>query len=303
MKNSTNSTAGGNTNPPPEPQVEKNITQKRIRSWCFTFNNYTEEQVQELNSTLTQITQQFGYGREVAPTTGTPHLQGWIHLKEGKTFTALKKLFDTSISWRPMKGTIKQNISYCSKSNDYLEWPPKLDIKSKILTDKYQNIIWKDWQQKIIEICKDPADSRTIHWVYDPVGNQGKSFLTKYILCKHPNALLVGGAGKDIKCALSQHIKTLSETEEKEPTGREINIPIILIDIPRDWNGTLSYSTLEEIKNGAFFSGKYESGMCLMEGERTIIVFSNLPPKMNAYTNDRLNIIQISNQESQLGDF
>jgi hypothetical protein len=68
---------------------------KRPRSWQFTLIPYTEEQeahimkVSEENGSVLFC----GFGREVAPTTGTRHLQGAFYLKNGKTLSAAKKVF------------------------------------------------------------------------------------------------------------------------------------------------------------------------------------------------------------------
>ena len=43
------------------------------RKWCFTYSNY--ENVDELISIL-KLSSKYGFGYEIAPTTGTPHLQG-----------------------------------------------------------------------------------------------------------------------------------------------------------------------------------------------------------------------------------
>jgi len=60
------------------------------RNWIFVLNNYTpENEVQIQNMTCRYVQ----YGREVAPSTGTPHLQGLIMFKGAKTMSALSKQF------------------------------------------------------------------------------------------------------------------------------------------------------------------------------------------------------------------
>lgn len=51
------------------PEVQ--LDQIRGRSWCFTHNNYTEEDVLRYDSLKCE---RIVVGKEVAPTTGTPHL-------------------------------------------------------------------------------------------------------------------------------------------------------------------------------------------------------------------------------------
>ena len=61
-------------------------------------------------------------------------------------------------------------------------------------------------------------------------------------------------------------------------------------------------STLEKIKNGLFFSGKYDSIMVYMKKKPLVIVFANRPPNPEWYSEDRLALYEINrdNYEAQL---
>lgn len=51
----------------------------QFRRWCFTLNNYTVADLDRLNGMVKAGEARFlGYGKEIAPTTGTPHLQAYI---------------------------------------------------------------------------------------------------------------------------------------------------------------------------------------------------------------------------------
>jgi len=54
---------------------------KGTRAWCFTLNNYTEEERDALRSLKCKYIV-FGYERGEE---GTPHLQGYVHLSTQKT--------------------------------------------------------------------------------------------------------------------------------------------------------------------------------------------------------------------------
>jgi hypothetical protein len=89
----------------------------KARAWVFTFNNYTdadESTIQGIDSTY------LVYGREVAPTTGTPHLQGYIYFKNARSRKSLvKKGFSCFIA--PAKGTSLANLKYASKDKNVFE--------------------------------------------------------------------------------------------------------------------------------------------------------------------------------------
>jgi len=86
----------------------------RARPWRFTHNNYDGTYVED-NVECEYII----YGKEIAPTTGTPHLQGFIYFKSLKSQKQLRALLpdcDVRISDFP-----EQCIAYCKKDGDFTE--------------------------------------------------------------------------------------------------------------------------------------------------------------------------------------
>lgn len=57
------------------PPLDSNEDMAARKTYCFTYNNYTPEIETRLQQFLTENTEYSIYGRETAPTTGTPHLQ------------------------------------------------------------------------------------------------------------------------------------------------------------------------------------------------------------------------------------
>lgn len=92
--------------------------QSRHRNYCFTWNNYPEDHESKLKE-LEDV--QYGvFGKEVAPTTGTPHLQGYLQFTKKIGFVTLQSKFPWSIT--AAKGSPDQNFDYCSKDGDFIEW-------------------------------------------------------------------------------------------------------------------------------------------------------------------------------------
>lgn len=91
--------------------------QKRFRNIVFTFNNYNDNEYNNiLNSDV------FKYviiGKEVGDS-GTPHLQGYGEFIKQQYFSTIKNLFP-KIHFEPRRGTQKQAIDYCKKDGDYVE--------------------------------------------------------------------------------------------------------------------------------------------------------------------------------------
>ncbi|UDN67422.1 replication-associated protein [robinz virus RP_1124] len=94
---------------------------QRIKRVCFTLNNYTLEDEQRIQDGSRDFEYAI-YGREIAPTTGTRHLQGFINFKRRFTFSVLKRIIGDSAYITPSHGTDKQNKDYCSKSGDVWEF-------------------------------------------------------------------------------------------------------------------------------------------------------------------------------------
>nr|WAE42265.1 MAG: replication associated protein [Cressdnaviricota sp.] len=89
----------------------------KFRPWLFTLNNYTDEEVQYIKS-IQCVYLIFGY--ELAPTTNTPHLQGYIYFKSAISFSTAKKRLPRSHVLNA-NGTPQENKTYCSKSGNFYE--------------------------------------------------------------------------------------------------------------------------------------------------------------------------------------
>ena len=85
----------------------------RSRGWCFTLNNYTQEE----EETIKKIDCRYlVFGHEhTKPGEGTPHLQGYIFFKNKKCFNPVKKLFPARVHLESQKGNTKQAAEYCKK--------------------------------------------------------------------------------------------------------------------------------------------------------------------------------------------
>lgn len=96
---------------------EERDVSTRVRGWCFTLNNYTEQE--ELRLKLFDVDYLI-FGYEIAPTTGTPHLQGYFYKESKISFRKIKLNFQT-MRIAVAKGTAEQNKIYCSKSGNIFE--------------------------------------------------------------------------------------------------------------------------------------------------------------------------------------
>lgn len=89
----------------------------RFRAICFTCNNYEDEQREWLGTLcLDGIAKYCCYQPELAPETGTPHLQGYVVFANPRTFQGAIQLFGPRFHLEPARGSLESNVEYCSKS-------------------------------------------------------------------------------------------------------------------------------------------------------------------------------------------
>jgi hypothetical protein len=84
---------------------------RRSRGWCFTWNNYPAEYRSQLDSLDCRYV---CAGEEVAPSTGTPHLQGYVYFRNAKRLSTLRRELP-ACHLAIAAGNPAQNRLYCGK--------------------------------------------------------------------------------------------------------------------------------------------------------------------------------------------
>lgn len=255
-------------------------TKLRSRRLIFVLNNPEKDDCLIISEFLTSKDAKFIIGDEVGEQ-GTPHLQGYVEFKNQIRFETLKN-FNPKIHWEKAFGNRKQNIDYCSKQK-ILKCTFDKSRKQQILEDDYNNVIWKPWQEQVLNIIKNKPDKRKIHWFWDEYGNVGKSYLFKYIVCKY-DPIICDGKKDNVFNQIKIWLECHKETEHPE---------IIILDIPKSGSDYVNYSVIEQVKNGCIYSGKYEGGVCVYKIPH-IIVFANFEPPRGAWSQDRYDTILIN---------
>lgn len=97
----------------------------KTRNWCFTLNNYTvSDETYLSNITKTAWCLYIIFGKETGEN-GTPHLQGYIELKNCMKLTGLKAKFGSRYHFEPRRGSQAQAIDYCKKDGNWKEFGNK----------------------------------------------------------------------------------------------------------------------------------------------------------------------------------
>ena len=296
------------------------------RNWCFTLNNYTDEEYENL------LKCDYGYiiiGKEKGKE-GTPHLQGYVQLEKKQRLPALKKI-NPRAHWEAAKGSPEDNKKYCSKDGDFEErgnistqGKKKCDLKDCVemtlnkdgpeaIMEKHGNGYimhkrkidelaaeinearhrkslkiafqfvelrpWQDTLKKIIDQQIKDKNDRSIVWIYDPQGNNGKSWFSKYVLTEYEDSLLVRN-GRSMDIAYQYNYNS-----------------IVIFDLVRSSQDHVNYEIIEQIKDGIVNSTKYMSKMKITGTSPVVIVMSNQFPNREKMSDDRWLVKQIIDGE------
>lgn len=118
--------------------------------------------------------------------------------------------------------------------------------------------------------------NRKILWCWEPKGETGKTFLAKWLVVKKQACYLQMGKKTDIAHAF---------------TGQKI----VVFDLTRSDKDFLNYDVLESLKNGLFFSPKYDSRTKVFEPVK-LIVMANWPPCLEKLSEDRWDIFKVGDE-------
>ena len=303
----------------------------RAKRWVFTLNNYTAGEEQALADLLESDHVTYGvYGRETGES-GTPHLQGYVVFSDQKTFNQAKQLLGSRVHLEVSRGTPKEASDYCKKEGDYNEYgelpdvsnpgkkggqwaelrdwilelnesggsrPTDADLASRfpsLFGTHYRGVVKfidalyvrpsrqigsprDGWQRELEQQLGGEPDERSVTFLVDGDGNSGKSWFAAYMMKKEPMKTQILRIGKRDDLAHSIDPRK----------------SIFIFDIPRGQLQYLQYNVLESIKDGYVFSPKYESTLKEIEHNCHVVVMCNEKPDMSALTEDRYNIITIS---------
>jgi len=208
---------------------------------------------------------------------GIVHLS--IRKREGYFKTAGWAPLDIrKAEWEFYKNKLMKSNNKVLLDGEDFEKCKNIVIADKVY-DEYLDCIPHPWQTKLIELIESDAIDRNLWWLWESIGNIGKTVFTKHLCLVH-GALMLSGASKDIKHGVTEWIISHG------------NLKVAVFDLTRTSEEYISYQALEEVKNGMFFTTKYESRMVLFNKPH-IIIFANFPPELWKSSMDRWKVIAL----------
>ena len=251
----------------------KKVEIVKYRNWDFVVNNYSEQDIEIMKEYLDTNNCQYYFQEEVGEK-GTPHLQGIIMFKHARDKKAIiKKSLGDKISLRKVRN-LNACKNYVKKKGGGSFWSNMDEVE--VIEDYWDPKLEKPWQTKVLAICAGKVDSRAIYWFWESKGNVGKTTLARHMCMTDKRCLYVCGKIDNIKFAFA--------TMKKKPR-------VVIWDLSRTQR--ISYTAIEQIKNGIFFSQKYESGQVIYNKPH-IIIFANWEPEYDSLSEDMWRVERIS---------
>lgn len=130
-----------------------------------------------------------------------------------------------------------------------------------------------DWQKDLTEKLQQDPDDRTVIFIVDKTGNNGKTWFAHWYASNHKDCqVMCPGKRVDMAYILRTDIR------------------VLILDVPRSKQGEfVQYDFLEDVKNGYIFSSKYESSIKSFKSPH-LVVFMNESPDLTKLSADRFDI-------------
>ena len=140
-------------------------------------------------------------------------------------------------------------------------------------------VILRPWQKDAFDLFSKAPDDRTVHWIYDEEGNSGKSWFQNYVEAYF-------GYNRVFRCDLRIKHKDMCHILRKRSIT---TVDIFLFNDSRSIKGDEPnmYRILEDIKDGAATTSKYDNQVMKFKTPNIVVVFSNSWPNRRHLSKDR----------------
>ena len=285
-----------------------------LKNWCFTLNNYTEEERQ--NILKHPLIAYVKIGKEVGDN-GTPHLQGYLQMANRKRLHQMKEVMPRA-HFERQRGTTDEADKYCEKDGDFessgvitYNGVKRVDMvkavyqtldgisKEKLLEEHGAGYIMNKRKiDCVVEEIRQEREikSRKIEYKEKDLRVWQQEVLKKLEEQNDRKILFVidavGGVGKSWFTDWMMGNRDTFACENMKTNDIKYHWKgekFVIFDCVRSSQEHLNYEIIELIKNGRFLSGKYE-------GERkwfkrpSVCVMLNCLPDVNKLSEDRYDL-------------
>lgn len=295
------------------------------RRLVFTINNPTDDVEQALGDHLESPHVTYAVvGREVAPTTGTPHLQGFIIYKNPQRFSFFHRHVTSACHLEVARAKSSVASDYCKKDGDFEEY-------GQLPSEQGRRTDLENFQAWVQSQAVQPSE-RSIARQFPALYLRYRSTLLDLAVHLRPGPQLMLGEPE-----LRDWQQGLDDLLDEDPDDRTISFyvdpegakgksyfmryylskkpddvqclsvgkrddlayaidptkTIFFFDIPRGCMEYLQYPVLEQLKDRVIFSAKYQSTTKFIDHNVHVIVFCNEFPDEEKLSEDRFHIVRL----------
>lgn len=131
------------------------------------------------------------------------------------------------------------------------------------------NVVLRPWQRMVEGLLSTVPNGRTVYWIYDKDGDNGKSFMCDYLVRNH-GAIVLDGKTTDMFYAYE---------------GQKV----VCMDIARGQSENMAHLHVaaEKLASGVVFNAKYESKVKVYDQKPHIFIFANVRHDTSLWTAGR----------------
>lgn len=299
------------------------------KRWCFTLNNPAAGAAQiwanlGAHDSVAYLT----YGREIAPTTGTPHHQGFILFKSNKRFGAVRRLCPDGTHIELARGSTEQCILYCQKDGDFEEFGERPTNQQGRRSDIERFVEWLDSfeaENGRAPTSPEIAREQPIAYLRYPRATRLANRRAKRVdlfgagevelrpwqaeLAEELNGdpddrkirFIVDEEGANGKTWFQQWYFSKNDDVQILGVGKRddvahavlVSTRVFFFAVPRGGMEYFQYSVVEMLKDRIIFSPKYASETKLLHRVPHVVVFCNEEPDYTKLTEDRFAVTRL----------
>lgn len=222
------------------------------------------------------------FQQEIGDTTSYNHYQCRFSLLSKKRLSGMKTKISKELPGSNVTPTsnpthLTGNEFYVTKEDTRVDgpWDDKNDINPLSIPTRFRDTpIWRPWQLTVLELISLPPNDRSVNLIVDSAGNNGKSFLTLWLMSRQ------------------QAARIPPQKDARDIMRMVMNMPTrstYFIDLPRaishrDHNSI--FAAIEEIKNGYAYDDRYRFQEKLFDPPH-VWVFTNTLPDISLLSRGR----------------
>lgn len=300
----------------------------QTKFWSITLNNYSNDDLRTWSEAIDNDKVAYiCFQEEIAPTTGTPHLQGYCIFTKKIRLSSVKQILGTSIHAVRSDGTPSQNRSYCKKPEtaivdsfkEFGSLPQDPSRGKRTDFDNFKNAVNEGLRckRKARELFPELV-AKYPRYCYDVIADQKDIQIEDHELYPWQEALkqdlsvqaddrkvifVIDKKGNQGKTWFAKwYCKSNDDSQYLEPAKKvdmayalQDNLRVLFLNITRTTESDTQnylYAFIESVKDGMVFSPKYESRMKYLSKVH-VVVLMNTDPNMELLSEDRYSLINL----------